>query len=73
MKEKDLKNIIKKLSEIKIKNFNNFEWDSLLQLSILMELEKKFPGKITSIKKISEINTYQNLLKVLKKKKIIND
>ncbi len=73
MKEKDLKNIIKKLSEIKIKNFNNFEWDSLLQLSILMELEKKFPGKITTIKKISEINTYQNLLKVLKKKKIIND
>ena len=73
MKEKDLKNIITKLSEIKIKNFNNFEWDSLLQLSILMELEKKFPGKITTIKKISEINSYQSLLKILKKKKIIND
>ena len=69
MKEKDLKNIITKLSEIKIKNFNNFEWDSLLQLSILMELEKKFPGKITTIKKISEINSYQSLLKILKKKK----
>ena len=27
------------------------EWDSLAHLSILMNLEKKFPNKITSIKK----------------------
>lgn len=73
MNQKDLRNIIQKLSENKINNFKKFEWDSLLHLSLLMELEKKFPNKITSIKKISQANTYTSLFKLLKKNKLIND
>ena len=73
MKERDFEKLIYKSINKKIKNLKKFEWDSLAQLSILMNLEKKFPNKITSIKKISEITNYNDLLKALKKNKIITD
>ena len=73
MKERDFEKLIYKSINKKIKNLKKFEWDSLAQLSILMNLEKKFPNKITSIKKISEITNYNDLLKALKKNKIIID
>ena len=73
MKERDFEKLIYKSINKKIKNLKKFDWDSLAQLSILMNLEKKFPNKITSIKKISEITNYNDLLKTLKKNKIITD
>lgn len=73
MKERDFEKLIYKSINKKVKNLKKFEWDSLAQLSILMNLEKKFPNKITSIKKISEITNYNDLLKALKKNKIIID
>jgi acyl carrier protein len=73
MKERDFEKLIYKSINKKVKNLKKFEWDSLAQLSILMNLEKKFPNKITSIKKISEITNYNDLLKALKKNKIITD
>jgi acyl carrier protein len=73
MKEKEFEKIIYKSIDKKIKNLNKLEWDSLAQLSILMNLEKKFPNKITSIKKISEITNYNDLLEILKKNKIIKN
>ena len=68
MKERDFEKLIYKSINKKVKNLKKFDWDSLAQLSILMNLEKKFPNKITSIKKISEITNYNDLLKALKKK-----
>ena len=73
MKERDFEKLIYKSINKKVKNLKKFDWDSLAQLSILMNLEKKFPNKITSIKKISEITNYNDLLKTLKKNKIITD
>ena len=73
MKEKEFEKIIYKSIDKKIKNLNKLEWDSLAQLSILMNIEKKFPNKITSIKKISEITNYNDLLEILKKNKIIKN
>lgn len=73
MKERDFEKLIYKSINKKVKNLKKFDWDSLAQLSILMNLEKKFPNKITSIKKISEITNYNDLLKALKKNKIITD
>ena len=73
MKEKEFEKLIYKSIDKKIKNLNKLEWDSLAQLSILMNLEKKFPNKITSIKKISEITNYNDLLQILKKNKIIKN
>lgn len=73
MKEKEFEKLIYKSIDKKIKNLNKLEWDSLAQLSILMNLEKKFPNKITSIKKISEVTNYNDLLQILKKNKIIKN
>ena len=73
MKEREIEKLIYKSINKKVKNLKKFDWDSLAQLSILMNLEKKFPNKITSIKKISEITNYNDLLKTLKKNKIITD
>tara|TARA_X000001036_G_C20365094_1_gene678091 strand:- start:103 stop:324 length:222 start_codon:yes stop_codon:yes gene_type:complete len=72
MKEKEFEKIVLKSLDKKIKNQKK-EWDSLAHLSILMNLEKKFPNKITSIKKISELTNYKDLLNTLKKNKIIQD
>ena len=73
MKEKEFEKLIYKSIDKKIKNLNKLEQDSLAQLSILMNLEKKFPNKITSIKKISEVTNYNDLLQILKKNKIIKN
>ena len=73
MNENEFKKIILKSIDKKVKNLKNFTWDSLAHLSILMNLEKKFPNKITSIKKISEITDYNDLLELLKKKNIIKN
>lgn len=72
MKESEFKKIILKYIEKKVKDLKKIEWDSLAHLSILMDLEKKFPSKITSIKKVSDATSYKSLLQLLKKKNIIN-
>jgi len=69
MNIEEFNKIIKK--NIKSKNFEKVEWDSLAILGILMDLEKKAPNKISTISKISEANTYKKMLKLLKTKKII--
>ena len=74
MKKKELKELIKKMADSKeAKNLENYEWDSLVHLSILMELEKLFPNKITSIEKIAEANSYKKLASILSSKKLLND
>jgi acyl carrier protein len=72
MKESEFKKIVLKYIEKKVKDLKKIEWDSLAHLSILMDLEKKFPNKITSIKKVSDATSYKSLLQLLKKKNIIN-
>ena len=57
----------------KKKNLENHEWDSLGHLTILIELEKKFPNRVTSIKNISEATNQKKLFKLLKSKKLILD
>ena len=48
MDKKYLIKLIKNLVDSeKVKNVEEQEWDSLAHLSILMELEKIFPNKIT--------------------------
>ena len=54
------------------KDINNIEWDSLKNLEILMELDKLFPKKINKINKISQINNYLKLEKILLNNKLIN-
>lgn len=69
MKIEEFNKIIKK--NTKSKNFKKVEWDSLATLGILMDLEKKAPNKISKISKISETNTYEKMLRLLKAKKVI--
>jgi len=57
----------------KKKNLETLQWDSLGQLTILIELEKKFPNRVTSIKNISEATNQKKLFKLLKSKKLILD
>jgi acyl carrier protein len=65
--------LIKCLNIKKKKNLENLEWDSLGHLTILIELEKKFPNRVTSIKNISEATNQKKLFKLLKSKKLILD
>jgi acyl carrier protein len=74
MKRKDLNILVLKcLGLKKKKSIENLTWDSLGHLTILIELERKKPNKITSIKQISEATTYKKLYKVLKSKKLVFD
>tara|TARA_B100000795_G_scaffold115075_1_gene85459 strand:- start:2175 stop:2402 length:228 start_codon:yes stop_codon:yes gene_type:complete len=74
MKRKDLNILVlKSLGLKKNKKIENLTWDSLGHLTILIELEKKKPNKITSIKQISEATTYKKLYKILKSKKLVLD
>ncbi len=74
MNKKDLIKLIKNLVDSeKIKNVEEQEWDSLAHLSILMELEKIFPNKITSIAEIAEANNYKKLEKILLSKKLLKN
>tara|TARA_B110000196_G_C21069858_1_gene626915 strand:- start:210 stop:437 length:228 start_codon:yes stop_codon:yes gene_type:complete len=75
MKEKDLKKLVSGAinSDTSI-DLKTYEWDSLIHLTILMELEKTFPNKITSINGIADINNFNELKKILISKNIlIND
>ena len=72
MNKNQLKKIIKKNIDSKeLPNIESNTWDSLAHLNILMELEKVFPGKITSIEGIAEINNYKDLENILISKKIL--
>ena len=77
MKRKDLNILVLKcLGLKKKKSIENLTWDSLGHLTILIELERKKPNKITSIKQISEIylsgaNTRIPLLKNMLSEKLM--
>lgn len=72
-KKEFITTLIKCLNIKKKKNLENLSWDSLGHLTILIELEKKFPNKITSIKNISEATNQKKLSKLLKSKKLLLD
>ena len=66
MNRKELKELIKKVINSQENSKKNLsEWDSLAHLSILMELEKQFPKKITAINGIAEANNYSQIEKIL--------
>ena len=74
MKKKELKKLILRIiNDEEVNDLKGYEWDSLAHLSILMELDKIYPDKITSINDIAEMNTYVKLEKVLISKKILNN
>ena len=45
---------------------NTEEWDSLGQLSILVELDKYFEGKISNIPEMAEANSVSKIIIILK-------
>jgi acyl carrier protein len=49
---------------------NTEEWDSLGQLSILVDLDKHFEGKISSISEMAEANSVPKILTILKENSI---
>ena len=72
MNKNQLKKIIKKNIDSKeLVNIEANTWDSLAHLNILMELEKTFPRKITSIEGIAEANNFKDLENILISKKIL--
>ena len=74
MNRKELKELIKKVINSQENNKKNLsEWDSLAHLSILMELEKHFPNKITPINGIAEANNYSQIEKILISKKLVTN
>ena len=74
MNEKEFKKlIIKSINSSKNIELKSHEWDSLVQLTILLELEKIFPNKITSIKGLAEVNNYNKMKKILISKKILKN
>ena len=74
MNRKDLKELIKNVINTQENEKKNFsEWDSLAHLSILMELEKRFPNKIIPINRIAEANNYNEIEKILISKKLVTN
>ncbi|RZO48226.1 MAG: hypothetical protein EVA76_03965 [Candidatus Pelagibacterales bacterium] len=74
MNKNQLKKVIKKNTNSKeVANIETDAWDSLAHLNILMELEKAFPRKITSINGIAEANNYKKLKNILLSKKILSN
>ena len=74
MKEEELKKlIIRAINSDKNINLQSYEWDSLIHLTILMELEKIFPNKITSINGIADINNFNEMKKILISKNILTN
>ena len=74
MNRKELKELIKKVINSPENSKKNLsEWDSLAHLSILMELEKQFPKKITAINGIAEANNYSQIEKILISKKLVTN
>ena len=72
-KKEFIATLAKCLNIKKKKKLDNLSWDSLGHLTILIELEKKFPNKITSIKNVSEATNQKKLFKLLKSKKLLLD
>tara|TARA_S200000501_G_C20574829_1_gene634577 strand:+ start:269 stop:514 length:246 start_codon:yes stop_codon:yes gene_type:complete len=69
--------VISKVLKVNKKKINinsgseNIEsWDSLAQLTILSELDKKTKGKVLKIQEISTAYSVKKIIKVLKKKKL---
>tara|TARA_B110000196_G_C20924649_1_gene556934 strand:- start:520 stop:747 length:228 start_codon:yes stop_codon:yes gene_type:complete len=74
MNKNQLKKVIKQNIDSKeVVNIETDAWDSLAHLNILMELEKTFPRKITSIDGIAEANNYKKLENILVSKKILSN
>ena len=74
MNKNQLKKVIKQNIDSKeVVNIETDAWDSLAHLNILMELEKTFPRKITSIDGIAEANNYNKLKNILVSKKILSN
>ena len=74
MNRKDLKELIKNVINTQENDKKNCsEWDSLAHLSILMELEKRFPNKIIPINRIAEANNYNEIEKILIAKKLVTN
>tara|TARA_X000000950_G_C13442758_1_gene468684 strand:- start:9 stop:257 length:249 start_codon:yes stop_codon:yes gene_type:complete len=72
--EKNLKLILGKFLNINPKKINSktntinvSNWDSLVNLNILIEVEKKFRIRFTK-KEINELNSYSNYIKYIDKK-----
>jgi acyl carrier protein len=72
--EKNLKMILGKFLNINPKKINsktntdnNSNWDSVVHLNILIEVEKKFKIRFTN-KEINELNSYTNYIKYIDKK-----
>jgi acyl carrier protein len=71
MDKKIFKKKIQSILDTK-KDINNIERDSIKNIEILMELDKLFQKKINRINKISQINNYPQLEKILLINKLIN-
>ena len=75
--EKNLKVILAKFLNVNVKKINsktrtknNSSWDSLANLNILIDVEKKYKIRFSK-KEINKLNSYNNYLKYIKKK--LND
>jgi len=74
MREKEFKKlVVRSINSPKSINLKSYEWDSLVQLTLLLELEKIFPNKITAIKGLAEVNNYNKMKKILISKKILKN
>ena len=76
--KKEVFNCIAKALKINLKKINidsnsdNIEnWDSLGQLNIMIELDKKLKGKTFKIDKIANAYSSKKLIKLLKSKKLL--
>lgn len=56
---------------LKVKDVDLEEWDSLGQLSIINSLDKKFKGKL-KLDEISSATSVHGIVKFLQKKKLLN-
>tara|TARA_Y100000590_G_C15227655_1_gene828792 strand:+ start:264 stop:512 length:249 start_codon:yes stop_codon:yes gene_type:complete len=76
--ENDVLKIISKILKINIKKINKSVkfskiegWDSLNHLNILIELDKTFKNKISSIPKFGEVSSINQMLKILRSNNLI--
>jgi acyl carrier protein len=79
MNKEDIKKLIGKALEVDAKKIddnsssaNVDNWDSLGHLSILVALDKKFNGKISSIPSFSTADSIEKIVIELKKNKLID-
>ena len=66
---------ILKMSPQKIEKIDDYtkmeSWDSLAQLDIISDIDKKLNGRIGKIKNIAEIKSVKKIISLLKKKSLI--